>query len=717
MTRLLPVLISKSDIIFCQCRNKHNLLLTFFIFLFTSYYSFSQIQSNKEAKKIYSSLKKCSDLKTQREKVTELCTYYINQSQSNNSNKWWADNYEEKYLQVKNEFIVPLAVSGDRHCLYYLKRYWRHWRSGGGYDNKEDSLHIVLNELITNNPDKYGSLELDLAIHEYNLFRYWGIQSRRNNNYEYTRKNLASKHLEKSYNRLQKYINSLIMLNNSQFSQLERTIFDIESYQNKLKAGLKNDSTETKEIISPLKFDQYTLRIIPSGSTNLTFNIYLVNEIDSVKVSSYVRDRTENNNQTQNQYNYDLLDFIQFIYNEKDSQLDDQVDFTGESLIDNIELLKNGIYIDFAFNYFPTSIDPTEDFNVLNIPFNPISNAHQLSNEIWDKKIYRKRTRFFEAALNFFIDYYNRYDWDFEKVCVMRSKLLRCAILYGVPHSISLMTHYYYYIQGMLEGDYSNNLQNSLGIDELSVQDSVLFYLNQDTSSLGTFLKGLFQYNGQYYSQNQKLGLNKMKNAFDQNNALAVYYMKTFVSPIEKYFEIDYPWDFSMPCERNQLNLRLSKSWIDKRYTCKNFVRPEKLYLEPYNFRKIFYNNTYGLQIIPYKINISKTYGDKLEWSELYCSESCKRKIKMYKNSDSDKLNADIEKSNNKIIKCKACSNKLKKKDMIAVNYCYCVTKDGTNINIDQSTSLFGSGPLVCSIACQEKYCISRCKANGYSPK
>jgi hypothetical protein len=262
---------------------------------------------------------------------------------------------------------------------------------------------------------------------------------------------------------------------------------------------------------------------------------------------------------------------------------------------------------------------------------------------------------------------------------------------------------------------------------ELSMQnakDSLLNFLNKDNSKVGLFLKGVSCYNGEYVKENKELGLKYMIEAYNNNDGNALYLMKEVLKDSEllKYYNFKYPWDFTLPCCRSK-NMHTIQyiGGVDNRYDCAKFARPNKIYLTPFNVSALkFDNQTYPGKIIintPFfsNVDLKRTYNsnsDKLEDHNLFCSDDCIKKVNQYK-ADGIKLgNKKLDDYANQVIKCAACPKQLKRKDMITIERCACITNDGNDIGTE-----WGNGVKVCSNQCEESYCISSCKKYGYRKK
>jgi hypothetical protein len=106
------------------------------------------------------------------------------------------------------------------------------------------------------------------------------------------------------------------------------------------------------------------------------------------------------------------------------------------------------------------------------------------------------------------------------------------------------------------------------------------------------------------------------------------------------------------------------------------------------------------------------------DWKHVMCSRTCQLDHENKNNSNWDEMKNKRNVFDNEAIKCGACTQVMKRRDMLSISGCPCYTETGSSINISFSNDLYGdSDPKVCSSNCQINFCKTKCISKGYTSK
>jgi len=669
-----------------------SLILFFCVILNTTIYS--QIKKDKDAQKVYNSLKESKNNDTISKYSVKLSDYYLSKIFDPKTKPDYKDEYITLFLKIKNELILQAAKSGDRNCLWYASNNYRSWELN---DKGQDSLQIVLKNLINTSTKESKKLKLDLAVAQFNSY----IALRRANiNDNPYRKN--------SYENINGYLD-LITDHHQLNNNLDLLLELIKSNQKEFTTSHDLNINKSKYNIKPLILANERIELVPfvkniTGSDNkidsvLQYCLYLVDSKDSVLVSSYTRCRYADN--IKSYTFYDFLDLLKFTLNEIEAtnSIASGSALGYSCLLENVKILKVGGFYELASNYLPTT---TKDSPI--IPYDIASDEFKTFYK------YKKSKEIYSSMLFVYQNFYGKYN---DNEFGILSKVLRCASIVKAPYSDALNALLYY----RLLYEWQDLSKTYPEISKDKAIDSLSYYLSKDTSSVGLFLRGVTYYNGEFVSKNKELGVKLMKEAYKNGDMNATFLMRDILNGNEllKYYNFTYPWDFTLPCRRSK-NMHIITQAFDARYDCPNFTQPEKLFLTPFNVSALKFNNK-GVLIVPFFNNIDleqtfDTWTKKIEYHNLYCSKSCITKAKQYKLDDNKAGDEYFNKTENQLVKCAACSKQMKRKDLITIEKCYCIKKDGTEIGVD-----WAEGIKVCSYDCEQAYCKSRCNHFGWNQK
>ena len=262
--------------------------------------------------------------------------------------------------------------------------------------------------------------------------------------------------------------------------------------------------------------------------------------------------------------------------------------------------------------------------------------------------------------------------------------------------------------------------------------DSCIYYLEKAISShniSALTLKGIKLFNGEGYTKNKDEGLKLIIKAKNLGDSSAIKLLETLPQKIfeggvlDGYYynqsvKLNYPWDFKVLCSNG----------------CGKYIYPEQIifgrvYNNDINFPQIkgaqFWIDNSGNPIIyisenDFKRTFTITHLGFKDWKHVMCSATCQLAHENRNNKNWDALKNRRDQIDNEEIKCVACSNVLKRKDMISITDCPCYTETGSALNLSyiQSNDLHGDNePKACSSECQVNFCKTRCASKGYTIK
>lgn len=241
-------------------------------------------------------------------------------------------------------------------------------------------------------------------------------------------------------------------------------------------------------------------------------------------------------------------------------------------------------------------------------------------------------------------------------------------------------------------------------------------------------LKGIKLFNGESYIKNKEEGVKLLIKAKDIGSPTAKILLETlptklFPNYVEGAFfqqeiKISDPWDFKVRCSNGCGKMTYPKEIIFGRIYDDNPGLPQikkaKFFLDDtgnpiINITENDFRRTFVLaQLLnPYRKHVM-------------CSETCQKEHEKKNNSNWDEVLNKRKAIDNEEIKCSACINVKKRKEMISITECPCYTESGNPINLSytQSYDLYGDKePKVCSSRCKIEFCKTKCAVKGYTSK